>query len=376
MNVLYITANPYLRSTTSSLNAIIKELRPKGVEPVMMFATSGPWQQQLADAGVRCYLNPLRIPDKRHPVDLFADTLELLRIIRRERIDIIHCNEHEHYPMARLAGRLTRRPIVVTLHWNLEPGFGHWAFRAPYEPAAIQFLSRAQLEASRAGLPPACNPNTVKLLMSGLAIDEFLARGDDGGSLRASWGVNDDTVIIGTASAIKPRKHLEDFIRVVSMLRKSGLNVKGVIAGGGPFTDADYLEVLQRLITEEGLDGACRFIGNVDPVTPFFKALDICVNTSEMEILSMSMCEGMACAKPTVAYAVGGNPETVHDPSFVVPFGEIGALASRVEALVRDRSLRLASGAAALKWVRQQFDAPVLAARQLAIYSELVDTRV
>jgi len=52
-------------------------------------------------------------------------------------------------------------------------------------------------------------------------------------------------------------------------------------------------------------------IGFVNPITPFFRACDITVNTSEMEILSMSLCEAQACGTPTLAYAVGGNPETL-----------------------------------------------------------------
>lgn len=71
----------------------------------------------------------------------------------------------------------------------------------------MQFLSRAQLEASREGLPTTCDSCTVKLLlMSGLAIDEFLARGGDGATLRKSWGATETTVVVGTASAIMPRK--------------------------------------------------------------------------------------------------------------------------------------------------------------------------
>ena len=179
------------------------------------------------------------------------------------------------------------------------------------------------------------------------------------------------TVVVGTASAIKPRKHLEDFIRIVARLRKSGLDVVGVIAGGGLFTDAAPTSSC-CCHCRRAARRTCLLIGNVDPVTPFFRALDLCINTSEMEILSMSMCEGMACGKPTLAYAVGGNPETVHDPWCVVPFGDVEGLASRAEALVRDANLRRSTGALALQWVRSHFDAPVLAARQESIYKEVL----
>jgi glycosyltransferase involved in cell wall biosynthesis len=360
VNVLYATANSFLRSTTSSLNAIIRELMPRGLRPVMLFKERGPWQQALEDEGISCYLQPMFVPDKRRPVKSAAHTWSLIRLLRRERIRLIHCNEHELYPALRVGARTAGVPILTSLHWTLEPGFGHWAFGRPYMPAALQFLSRGQLQLSKDGIPPDYPPDRVKLLMSGLFLDDFLARGGSGQDLRRGWGADDNTVVLGTASAIKRRKRLEDFIRIVSTLHASGRPVIGVIAGGGMFEDADYREELERLIVQEGLQGRCRFIGNMDPVTPFFRAIDIAVNTSEMEILSMSMCEAMACAVPTIAYDVGGNAETVHEAWCAVPFGAVDALADKAARLVDDRAFRTHMGRAAN--------------RQAAIYEEILGT--
>lgn len=376
MNVLYVTANPYLRSTTSSLNAIIRGLEPRGLRPVMFFTATGPWQQSLVDRGVRCHVGSLFVPDKRALVSTARHVGSLASLIVRERIDVVHCNEHEHYPAVRIAAKATRARAVVTLHWNLEPGFGAWAFRRRYAPSAIQFLSQAQLDRSRPALPADLPADRVKLLRSGLAIDEFIQRKRGGDSLRRSWGVAENTVVIGTASAIMRRKHLEDFIMVIARLRNMGRAVLGVIAGGEPYVDHPYKQELEQLIAREELADHCRWVGNLDPVAPFLDAIDISVNTAEMEILSMSMCEAMACRVPTVAYAVGGNPETVQDPWCVVPFGDVEALTQRVLRLVDDRAFRTEMGATAERYVRSNFDAPVLAARQGAIYEEVMGSQL
>jgi glycosyltransferase involved in cell wall biosynthesis len=372
LNVLYVTANPFLRSTTSSLNAIIRELMPRGVRPVMLFTEAGPWQQSLQHEGVACHVRQLFVPDRRKPLQSALRTWELVRLMRRERIDLIHCNEHELYPACRIAAKLAGIPIVTSLHWTLEPGFGHWAFGRPYMPDALQFLSRGQLQLSQGGIPADLPADRVKLLMSGLFIDQFLQRGGDGRDLRRSWGVSNDTVVIGTATAIQRRKRLEDFIRVIAGLNASGRRVLGVIAGGGLYEDLTYRKELDELVVRENVVRRCRFIGNMDPVTPFFRAIDIAVNTSEMEILSMSMCEAMACAVPTIAYDVGGNAETVHDAWCAVPFGSVDMLRERAARLVDDADFRLQMGRAAEQHVRTHFDAPVLARRQAAIYEEIL----
>src|SRR5581483_7930399 len=103
--------------------------------------------------------------------------------------------------------------------------------------------------------------------------------------------------------------------------------------GGGRFTDPDYLEKLKELIRQEGVEEHCRLLGNLDPVTPFFKAIDVAVNTCEMEILSMSLCEGMACGKPTIVYDVGGNLETMPEAWCVAPFGDVAALTEKAAKL-------------------------------------------
>jgi glycosyltransferase involved in cell wall biosynthesis len=372
MNILYVTHNSWLRSTTSSLNAIVRHLADRGLRPVMLFRQQGPWQRELEADGVPCYFDSLAYPEKARPIGSAAHLLRLIQMVKRHGIDLIHCNEHETYPLLRHVARWAGVPIVATLHWNLEPGFGRWAFAPPFLPSALQFLSRAQLEASRKAFPPELGPDRVKLLMSGLAIDDFLGRGGDGHAMRVNWGVDARTIVVGTAAAIKPRKRLEDFILLIGRLGSRGLDVLGVIAGGGPYTDPIYLDRLKDLIHREGLEDHCRLIGNLDPVTPFFRAIDIAINTSEMEILSMSICESMACGKPTLGYDVGGNPEALGDPWSVVPFGDIDAMVDRVVYLIEHEGERQRLGGLAERHVRTYFDAPVLAARQALIYEEIL----
>src|SRR5512145_3146653 len=103
LNVLFVTGNAHLRSTTSSLNAIIRCLQPSGLRPVMLFRERGPWPRDLAAEGIPCYFHSLPVAEKSRPVRSVWHTARLVRLIRRERIDLIHCNEHELYPGVRLA---------------------------------------------------------------------------------------------------------------------------------------------------------------------------------------------------------------------------------------------------------------------------------
>ena len=112
--------------------------------------------------------------------------------------------------------------------------------------------------------------------------------------------------------------------------------------GEGP-ADADE-GTAQQVLREEGVEDHCRLVGFVSPITPFFRAVDVVVHTSDMEILSMSLCESQACGKPTLAYAVGGNPETLPSSWHVAELGDLDTLEEKLAQLVSDADFRRRCG--------------------------------
>jgi glycosyltransferase involved in cell wall biosynthesis len=287
---------------------------------------------------------------------------------------LIHCNVHDHYPLLRHVARWSGRPIVVTARFRIGPEFGLWAFRPPYLPDVIQFTSRTQLEECQEALPPSLDESRIKLIMNGLDVDDFLSR-SSGEDLRVGWPVGEQTIVIGTASTIRPRKRIEDFILLVGRLRLRGLDVVGMIAGGGIFGDQAYWDRLQALILGEGLGPHCLMLGNLDPVAPFMRSIDLFVTTSSYESFGMSVCEAQACGKPAIGYDAGSVRELLPDRWGLVPLGDLDALVEKATTLATDPGLRRRLGEAGRDFVRAHFDAPVLAARQAEIYEEVLAHR-
>jgi glycosyltransferase involved in cell wall biosynthesis len=262
----------------------------------------------------------------------------------------------------------------VTLHYNLEGGFARWAFRVPYTPQVLQFLSYGQWQLSKAELPPYTSSSVVHVTGSGLSIRK-VRDAATGRNLRKELGVPEDTVVIGTAGAIRPRKRMEDFIRLIGHLKQRGLRVVGWIAGGGHSVEEAYKCKLDALIDQLGLHDVCRFVGFIYPCTDFYTALDIYVHTSNMEIFCMSLCEAQAMEIPSLAYDVGGNREAVPNDECIVPLGALDVLTSKVEALVRNKEFRLAAGRIARQFVEENLDAPIYAAKVRALYSKALQGR-
>lgn len=96
---------------------------------------------------------------------------------------------------------------------------------------------------------------------------------------------------------IIPSKNLEDFIRIVALANRSGLNLGGVLVGG---YSADYYERLQEVIRENNIASKIVFVGYVNTPTLYTAASDTTTTTTTHgEALPNLLVESYALGKLT-----------------------------------------------------------------------------
>ena len=92
-----------------------------------------------------------------------------------------------------------------------------------------------------------------------------------------------------------------------------------------------------------GLETKVRFLGRLDrlQIPRYFAACDALILGSLTEGSGNVALEAMACGRPVVATDSGGPPEYVADgeTGFVVPVGDVPAMADRVGRLLHDPAL-------------------------------------
>lgn len=113
----------------------------------------------------------------------------------------------------------------------------------------------------------------------------------------------------------------------------------------------------------DGFDAGAGILtrGARDDVRPAFVAADLVLSPSRWEGLSLSLLEGMACARPTVAADVAGSREALLDGPLpaagaVIPTEDISALATSVVARFGDPAQVGREGVAARQRVEADFD--------------------
>ena len=318
----------------------------------------GPLQEAASSAGVRFI--PLR--HVRRPIRPWRDLVglvELSRLLRRERPEILHASSSKAGILGRLAAFASRVPIrIFTVHG--------WAF------AAYSGLpSMLYRWADRLMLPL----TTVTICVS----ENELSVGLDAGTCRV-----DRTVVIRNAvdvsaaprsahdrttprliavGRLKPPKDFVTLVRGLAALPPGSF--EALIVGEGP----DRLTVEAEIETL-GLAERVRLVGERDDIPEQLAAADIFVLCSASEGLPLSALEAMAAGLPVVATEVGGLPEVVVDgeTGLLVSPGDTGELGAALNRLVSDRELRRRMGAAGRARAKRLFDLPAFHRAHIELY--------
>jgi D-inositol-3-phosphate glycosyltransferase len=157
---------------------------------------------------------------------------------------------------------------------------------------------------------------------------------------------------------IAPIKGLETLLGAVARLRDAGQAIQLLIVGGDADEPTDGHEAfLRQRIERLHLAETVRLVGPQpqDVLPAYYRASDVTVLPSYYESFGMVALEAMACGSPVVASRVGGLVTTVRDgvTGYLVPDGDVGALAERLETLVADDELRWRLGREGVRWAAQ-----------------------
>ena len=160
-------------------------------------------------------------------------------------------------------------------------------------------------------------------------------------------------LVLGT---LEPRKNPALALDAFDLLRRRGVNLRLVLAGGeSPLVDT------AAMLRARGL-GPTEVVrtGYVDDrrVSALLKHARLLVFPSLYEGFGMPLLEAMEARVPVVAARAGATPETLGDAGVLVDPGDVEAFADAVERVAHDEALRdrlIAAGrkqAARFTWIR------------------------
>ncbi|MDS4058820.1 MAG: glycosyltransferase family 4 protein [Candidatus Contendobacter sp.] len=347
---------------------------------VLLISPPGPYGEKLRALGLRWLPAPMT-RRSLHPLRELALVRWLFRLIRQERVDLVHGFTIKCAVYGSLAARLARIPGRV----NAVTGMGY-VFTSN-EPTArlLRPLVRALLRLALGGRGARLilqNPDDVAFFQRARLVDVAAVRQIPGSGvdcarfIPGSGRIIDEPLRVLLAARLLWDKGLAEYVAAARILRGQGRSIRFLLAGNpDPGNPAAVPEATVRAWVDEGL---VEWLGHVDDMPALLATVDVVALPSYREGLPKTLIEAAACGLPLITTDAPGCREVVMPEveGLRVPVGDAGALAQAIARLHDDPILAARLGAAARAKALTQFDERLVIERTLAVYRELLGSAV
>jgi glycosyltransferase involved in cell wall biosynthesis len=295
----------------------------------------------------------------------------LVRLMRRERIDVLHAHKFGSNAWGAVLAPLGRVPVLVAHEhtWSYEgQPLRRFVDRELIARRSAAFVAVSREDRRRMIEVERIPPEAVTFVPNGI---DALPAGD-GARARQELGVPDGAPLLGAVAVLREQKGLDVLVRALAGVIESLRDARLVVAGEGPERAS-----LEALAAQLGIGPRVLLLGNRSDVPDLLAAFDVAVSASWFEGSPLAAMEYMDAGLPIVATRVGGMPDLIDDGvhgRLVAP-GDAAGLAAAVVELLRDPERARAMGAAARERRRAEFDLDGTVRTLEQMYERLVAER-
>jgi glycosyltransferase involved in cell wall biosynthesis len=374
--VLFLTSQLGYGGAERQLVNLALELRRMGHAPaVALFYAGGPLDGELARGGV-----PIHDLRKRGRWETASFLARLVRLLRRERPDVLHPYLEVPNVVATLAAPLAGRVRVV---WGIRNsnmdhrqygGLARAVYRvegalAPRADALIaNSMAGASLWAERG-----VRRDRIAVVPNGIDCARFQPDLAARAAQRGAWEVG-ARPLVGVVARLDAMKGHSVFLEAAARVSARTPEVCFALVGAGePGYEAQLRSQAERL----GLSSRVRWIAPGLDMRAVYNALDLLVLPSRFgEGFPNVVAEAMACGTPCVATDVGDARMVLGDCGSIVPPEDPVALAAAIEqalGLLGEERARIAHRAR--ERISARFSTRALAERTAAVLGAIMAGR-
>jgi len=284
----------------------------------------------------------------------FAAFRQFLNLVRTVRCDILHTHHHTPNVLARLAGVISRVPVIFTYEHNPHNERYYYRFASRVLnrwTSKIIVISQTLYDrkARTDGIPS----DKLVLIYDGADLSSFRPLPEDTRrELREKYGVPAGSSVIGAVGRLEDYKRYDLIIEAARLMSNRRSGVHFLIAGDGPAR-----ATLEASIERYKLQDRVKLLGYLDDVNLLYAVMDVFVTaTWEREGFGLTSAEAMACGVPIVVTDTPVNQEVVTGDCGIIVEPDPNSICDAVERLLDDRALSKELGQAGIRRARQHYD--------------------
>jgi len=261
---------------------------------------------EMTNIGVKCHGTIGNFHLKKFWLTLW-DLKRLRKILRREKIDILHC--HFLGANAWYAALSRFHPYIITIMGGGDVVGKDWKpgddiREKKLTPLALRkadlITSWSQLMADV--VRPYCRPETpIEVVHGGIHLDRFVP-GPKPEYLLRRLELPVDASVVFSPRLMRPLSNVDKIAAAMAQITAQVPNAFLIIACPPHVIETEYLDRLKGILTENCAIKNTRFVYGIPhgEMADFFRLADVTVSIPDTDGTPMTVLESMACGTPTV----------------------------------------------------------------------------
>lgn len=347
----------------------------------LVASRGGRMAAQLEADGGQLVALPLQ---SKNPLVMAANAVHLARLIRRERVSLVHARSRAPAFSALWAARATGTPWVATYHgvYGARSALKRW-YNAVMTRGDL-VIANSNYTRDHVQAEHRVDPRRLVTISRGVDLQRFnpdRVHPDRVRTLRSAWGVADDetrTIFLLAGRLTRIKGHLI-IIEAAEQLKAAGREDFIVLFAGDDQGRTEYRAELLKRIDQADLADMVRLVGHCTDMPAAYLLADVALlPTTVPESFGRAAVEPQAMGRPVIASAHGGTVETVIEgvTGWLVRPGDVsawaGAIALATEMTVKSRG---DMGRAGMARARRLYPVAAMCAATLAAYEQVLEAR-
>jgi len=336
-------------------------------EPLLLFLGDGPQRLRMERLGIPCHvLTASRLRRLASSLRLIKD---MARLIRGQRVDLVHSTLANVHILAGLAAWMAGRPAVWFQHGSPSAFIDRVANLVPARWVLANHEITARLQ--RRVFPYRRRVTAVPI---GIDLDRYTPR-MSGDAARQRFGLPPGVPVVGIVGRLQRWKGHLDLVHAAPAVLERFPETHFLVVGDTSFgLEPEFKQELRDTIRAKGLEHAFTLLGEIEDVPACLTAMDIVVAPFQNDLpLGLVVLEGMAMSRAVITTNSGGRDRIVGHKrtGLLIPLQDPSALAHSIIQLVENPDERIGMGRAAAEHARRTFGFDQTARTVEAIYDRV-----